>query len=203
MHALHFEELNSIWEADRRIPSISSRRAWAKARNLNPTNVHNWWYRRRPLAKKWKIKIPRDEYDLDVGVPPIIPKIEEVNAEISTGTNDIPSTESSDIALKMSLSPLDNETSSSVTFALDKNPLFEELSAEMSAYTRSSSPSSASLLPWSTSRYSTPSRDCSPLPPSSPPSSPPACLLTFPEDMIIENYATGPANHLPGISSRV
>lgn len=193
LHALHFEELEKIWESDRRIPNVPSRRAWAEARNLNPTNVHSWWYRRRPLARKLKIKIPREEYELCVGIPPILPEIEEVKAEI-------PSSESPDIGSDSTLLDIsDAQTSSSVTYALDpnslvKNPLFEELSVEMSAYIRPSSPIKdlSWLVPSSTSRHSTPSRGSS-LPPSSPPptSTPPPCLLTFPEDMIVEDDKIG------------
>ncbi|CAA7266179.1 unnamed protein product [Cyclocybe aegerita] len=76
MHRVHFEELSSAWEANRRIPTHASRRAWAEARNLDARNVHNWWYRRRKLAKRWRISIPRDQYDIDVGTPPTIPEAE-------------------------------------------------------------------------------------------------------------------------------
>ena len=207
LHALHFEELEKIWEADRRIPTVSSRRAWAEARDLNPTNVHSWWYRRRPLARKLKIKIPRDEYELGVGAPPVIPKIEEINAEISTEMNEISGTASSDVESELSSSlPVisDAQTSSSVACALDQpfmapNPLFKELSSEMSAYIGSSSPVQDFSLPVPSST-STPSRDSS-LPPSSPPptSTPPPCLLTFPEDMIVEDDKIGAPNCLLGI----
>jgi len=209
LHALHFEELEKIWESDRRIPNVPSRRAWAEARNLNPTNVHSWWYRRRPLARKLKIKIPRDEYELFVGVPPVLPEFEDAKAEISTEMDEIPSSESHDIGYDSSLLGIsDTQTSSPVTYALDspsmvKNPLFEELSAEMSAYTRSPSPIQdfSWLVPPSTSRHSTPSRDSS-LPPSSPPptSTPPPCLLTFPEDMTVEDDKIGASDRFLGIS---
>ena len=176
-------------------------------RNVNPTNVHSWWYRRRPLARKLKIKIPREEYDLDVGVPPALPEIEEVKAEISIEINEIPASESSDIGSGMSssllgMSDAQTSTSDSLTCAteqpsLAKNP---QLSAEMNAYMRSSSPfrDFSWLVPSSTSRHSTSrhsthSRDSS-LPPSSPPlptSSPPPFLLTFPEDMIVDDDPIG------------
>ncbi|KAH6888871.1 hypothetical protein BKA70DRAFT_1541405, partial [Coprinopsis sp. MPI-PUGE-AT-0042] len=74
MHPLHSEELSSVWPADPRIPTPASRNAWALARNLNPINVNAWWYRRKKVAKKLRIKIPRDEYVLDVGIPPVIPE---------------------------------------------------------------------------------------------------------------------------------
>ncbi|KAH6905624.1 hypothetical protein BKA70DRAFT_490285 [Coprinopsis sp. MPI-PUGE-AT-0042] len=74
MHPLHSEELSALWPADHRIPTPASRNAWALARNLNPINVNAWWYRRKKVAKKLRIKIPRDEYVLDVGIPPVIPE---------------------------------------------------------------------------------------------------------------------------------
>src|SRR5260221_7724175 len=74
----------------------------------------------------------------------------------------------------------------------------------MSAYTRSSSPLQdfSWLVPSSTSRHSTPSRDSS-LPPSSPPptSTPPPYLLTFPEDMTVEDDKIGASDRFLGISS--
>ncbi|KAF8816840.1 hypothetical protein BYT27DRAFT_7067549, partial [Phlegmacium glaucopus] len=66
---VHFEELSNIWEIDRRIPTVASRTAWSLARNLNPQNVNRWWYRRKIVAKKFKIKMPGDSYELDVGIP--------------------------------------------------------------------------------------------------------------------------------------
>ncbi|KAJ7125619.1 hypothetical protein C8R43DRAFT_1029596, partial [Mycena crocata] len=68
----HFDELALIWPADPRIPSPESRRAWALARNLAPSNVHKWFQRRRPIAKKLRLKIPNDTYELPVGNPPVI-----------------------------------------------------------------------------------------------------------------------------------
>jgi len=196
IHALHFEELSKAWEADRRIPSAKSRCAWAQARNLKPANVNSWWYRRRPLARKLKISIPHGTYELDIGTPPIIPTPEEVlerkNAE-KGGSLDSDST----LPVDMRSSPLSgvdfatSETCGSEVHGIfAKNPLFEELSAEMDAYTRASStpqsPKLGSLLV--TSLYSTPSRENSPLPPSSPPlSSPLPWSLALPEDIITED----------------
>lgn len=81
LQQVHFDELTRIWDGDRRIPSASSRRAWAEARNLNPVNVNSWWYRRRDYAKKLRIKIPKDTYELEAGEPPPVPVKEEVKEE--------------------------------------------------------------------------------------------------------------------------
>ena len=72
MTLAHYDELSVIWTADRRIPSAASRRAWALARNLRPDIVNRWWYRRKLVAKKANITIPRDTYELAVGTPPTL-----------------------------------------------------------------------------------------------------------------------------------
>lgn len=205
IHALHFEELSKAWETDRRIPSVKSRRAWAEARNLKPHNVHSWWYRRRPLARKLKIKIPHGTYELDIGTPPIIPPPEEVPEEQNAENGDSFASDST-LPVDMRSSPLPDmdfatfETCGSEVHSIfAKNPLFEELSAEMDAYI-SSSPKLGSLLV-----YSTLSRGNSPLPPSSPPpssSSPPPWSLALPKDIITEDITVddGSSESLLGIS---
>ena len=133
---------------------------------------------------------------ITISTPPIIPPPEEVlegkNAE-KGGSLDSDST----LPVDMPLSPLSgvdfatSETCGSKVHGIfAKNPLFEELLAEMDAYTRASStpqsPKLGSLLV--TSLYSTPSRENSPLPPSSPPlSSPLPWSLALPEDIITED----------------
>ncbi|KAJ7366611.1 hypothetical protein DFH08DRAFT_1003802 [Mycena albidolilacea] len=85
---VHFDELFAIWPADPRIPSVESRRAWSLARNITPSYVHNasfWFSRRRPVAKKLRLKIPAETYELPVGTPPVVPiviKDEPVDAEL-------------------------------------------------------------------------------------------------------------------------
>ncbi|KAJ7645571.1 hypothetical protein DFH06DRAFT_589917 [Mycena polygramma] len=71
----HIDELSAIWPANPRIPSVESRRAWALARNVTPSNVHNWFSRRRTIAKKLKLRIPQETYELPVGNPPVVPVI--------------------------------------------------------------------------------------------------------------------------------
>ncbi|KAF9529593.1 hypothetical protein CPB83DRAFT_893397 [Crepidotus variabilis] len=191
IHAVHFLELNKIWNADLRIPSAGSRRAWAAARNLNPNNVHAWWYRRRTVAKKLRIKIPHDSYELEVGIPPEIPPpepaVEEDIAILDTKsevTNALASEFSS--PLDRSSEPPSSCVSESRVLFIDENPLFEALASEMGAYMRSSSPSCPSPAPGSSSRTSSPLPSSSP-PPESPiqPAVPPANLLFSPDDMII------------------
>ncbi|KAJ7935428.1 hypothetical protein B0H13DRAFT_475185 [Mycena leptocephala] len=88
---VHFDELFAIWPADPRIPSVESRRAWALARNITPSYVHAWFQRRRPAAKKLKLKIPDETYELPVGTPPVVPiviKDEPVESEVPAPTNE-------------------------------------------------------------------------------------------------------------------
>ncbi|KAK7048163.1 hypothetical protein R3P38DRAFT_2867747 [Favolaschia claudopus] len=66
---VHHQELQSIWPADPRIPSLRSRKAWALARNVEPAYVHNWFRRRRLKAKQLNVTIPEDTYELPVRNP--------------------------------------------------------------------------------------------------------------------------------------
>ena len=70
---VYLEELAAIWEANKRMPSAASRRAWARARNLIPAKVNNWWYRKKTTAKKNGIFVPEETYELPIGIPPIPP----------------------------------------------------------------------------------------------------------------------------------
>ncbi|KAF8956636.1 hypothetical protein BDZ97DRAFT_2062811 [Flammula alnicola] len=195
---VHFDELALIWPNDRRIPSISSRRAWALARNLNPVNVHSWWYRRRTHAKRLRIKIPQGTYELDVGVPPVIVEVpvkEEISAPedlpaAASGTvteansksdhsssNDIPSS-STDPQLATSLS-----SDATVYSPNDFSVHFVDQDDHKRAYSRVSSPLEHSGLasspgPVSYLEASSP-RESSPLPPSSPPLRSPSPPLLF------------------------
>ncbi|KAJ6584738.1 hypothetical protein B0H19DRAFT_1106328 [Mycena capillaripes] len=90
---VHLDELFAIWPADPRIPSVESRRKWALARNITPSYVHTWWQRRRPAAKRLKLKIPKDTYELPVGTPPVVLVVikdepAEPDLEIPATTND-------------------------------------------------------------------------------------------------------------------
>ena len=176
--------------------SYHSWRAWAEARNVNLVNVHSWWYRRRPLAKKLKIKIPGEQYELAVGNPPLILEIEEIKAEVS---NEVPTSNFSPMRSSLpGISDAENLISCINAVDLFENSSSDEFSADCM---RSSSP--LQEVPWlapSTSMHLTVSRNSSPsLPPSSP-STPPPCLLTLPEDTIVKDDTAGP---LLGIFFRI
>ncbi|KAH7923389.1 hypothetical protein BV22DRAFT_972849, partial [Leucogyrophana mollusca] len=57
-------ELRSIWEADKRTPSRTSRGAWAASRGVNARNVHNWFLRRKGKAKKAGLEVSDETYEL-------------------------------------------------------------------------------------------------------------------------------------------
>lgn len=77
----HLDELAKIWDGDRRIPTIASRRAWALARGLKPSTVHSWWSRRKQVARRARQRVPSGTYELPVGTPPVI-KQEEPPAPV-------------------------------------------------------------------------------------------------------------------------
>ncbi|KAH6881238.1 hypothetical protein BKA70DRAFT_1238434 [Coprinopsis sp. MPI-PUGE-AT-0042] len=118
MHLLHSEELSALWPADPRIPTPASRNAWALARNLNPVNVNAWWYRRKKVAKKLRIKIPRDEYVLDVGIPPIIPE-EDDDVRVKT-ENEEEETEMLELMAEQPYWSIEDGTPSFLKFPLDE-----------------------------------------------------------------------------------
>ncbi|KAL1661032.1 hypothetical protein GGF50DRAFT_118346 [Schizophyllum commune] len=62
-------QLAEIWAADRRLPTPDSRKCWALARDVDPVRVHNWWYRRKKVAKGLGVVIPEGNYELSVGDP--------------------------------------------------------------------------------------------------------------------------------------
>ncbi|KAF5375939.1 hypothetical protein D9615_008270 [Tricholomella constricta] len=71
---VHMDELAKIWDADKRTPTVASRRAWALARGVKPDHVHRWWARRKQVAKRKQELggIPSGTYELPVGSPPIV-----------------------------------------------------------------------------------------------------------------------------------
>ncbi|PPQ74659.1 hypothetical protein CVT26_005528 [Gymnopilus dilepis] len=205
IHALHFDELNRIWPNDRRIPSAESRRAWALARNLNPVNVHSWWYRRRKIAKKSKFSIPRDTYELEIGTPPELPVVvkEEVAAAdllASELTGDDGIAASSDDSAMLSGttggiftsdadSRLSECTASSLTLFSDVLDSQAPLASAKDAYMHSS-PSKVDLYfedPFKLSSDVPSSSRWSSLPPSSPPlQSLPSSRVSSPMDEYLE-----------------
>ncbi|KAF8649405.1 hypothetical protein AX16_005846 [Volvariella volvacea WC 439] len=77
----HYDELRAIWEADKRIPTVKSRRKWCEARNIGTQAVNRWWSRRKQEAKKVGITIPDETYELPVGTPPVIEEKPNIKQE--------------------------------------------------------------------------------------------------------------------------
>lgn len=190
MALVHYDELSAIWPADRRIPSVASRRAWALARNLKPDVVHRWWYRRRLVAKRARLTIPKDSYELDIGTPPtlvVVVKDEEeeksrpkkklkLNTDDNSADNpDLEHPRSPCSTFYDSILPssdaISNTSISDATSTLGKR-----------AYTRSLSSPARSCSPTFDFEVSSPIQiRYSPLPPSSPP--PPASPADSDEEL--------------------
>ncbi|KAK0199892.1 hypothetical protein DFS33DRAFT_1223548, partial [Desarmillaria ectypa] len=66
----NLEELLAIFEKDKRLPSVTSRRAWCKARKLDCAFINKWWWRRRSAAVKEGHSLVSEMYELPVGTPP-------------------------------------------------------------------------------------------------------------------------------------
>jgi hypothetical protein len=65
----HRAQLQNAWATSPRVPTVKSRQAWAKARNLPPLAVHNWFNRRKSRAKLTNQPMTEGTYDLVVGNP--------------------------------------------------------------------------------------------------------------------------------------
>lgn len=149
------------------------------------------------MAKKLKIRIPREEYELEIGFPPVIPSKELEKSDTSVIRDDDDDNFSMNACLSSpqtifsdtdALDAVSSETCLSIRDSEFKHSLFEELPAEMSAYMRSSSPIQM-LDPLLSTGLASLSRGSSPLTSSSPPRSSPlldSCLLTLPKDMIVD-----------------
>lgn len=74
----NLEELLAIFEKDKRLPSVMSRRAWCKARKLDYGFINKWWWRRRSAAVKEGYNLVNEMYELPVGTPPEIVEEEEI-----------------------------------------------------------------------------------------------------------------------------
>ena len=120
-------------------------------------NVNSWWYRRRYHAKKLRIKIPKDTYELEVGEPPEVPV--EVKEEELPAVPLLPNSDGTLVDVNL---PSDDTVFKAGRH--DTSELAQDGSDDKNgAYTQVSSP---------------PRRRCrveyTPLPPSSPPSRSPA-----------------------------
>jgi hypothetical protein len=65
----HRTQLHRAWATSPRVPTVNSRRVWAKARNVLPHAVHSWFNTRKWRAKAHNQAIGEGTYDLAVGDP--------------------------------------------------------------------------------------------------------------------------------------
>ncbi|EPQ61271.1 hypothetical protein GLOTRDRAFT_90491 [Gloeophyllum trabeum ATCC 11539] len=68
-------ELDALWHADPRVPTLQSRQAWALARSIEPIRVHNWFSHKKSLAERKGQIIPEGTYELDTRPPTELEKI--------------------------------------------------------------------------------------------------------------------------------
>ncbi|KAF9787058.1 hypothetical protein BJ322DRAFT_1107137 [Thelephora terrestris] len=68
----HKTALKKIWDERPCLPSITSRKAWARARGIDPTFVNRWFYVRAREAREsgFELDIENESYDLDVNTTP-------------------------------------------------------------------------------------------------------------------------------------
>ena len=185
----HFDELWSIWTADKRIPTTRSRKQWSAARNLNPITVNTWWARRKARAKKSGIPIPEDTYELPVGTPPVI---EDTSPAKELRSSEPPRKK---VKTEETLDPSDRSDSPTRTLCYPSTPSSDNFTFSSSSHTAFSSPppseraespqeraySQVDARPMpSPDRQQSPPRITTPLPASSPalPSSPPNSIST-------------------------
>jgi len=85
---VNIDELEAIWQTDKRLPTLQSRRRWCMARNLDPQALHRWYSRKRYAARRIHEDLPPDSdlYDLEVGTVPKLPLAIKIKAEPGTTT---------------------------------------------------------------------------------------------------------------------
>lgn len=66
----HISELAEIWSRKLMVPTVKSRRAWAKARNAPVRRVSAWFCATKARARKAGKRISDELYELEFGSPP-------------------------------------------------------------------------------------------------------------------------------------
>ncbi|TFK48062.1 hypothetical protein OE88DRAFT_600082 [Heliocybe sulcata] len=64
------KELKAIWSADPRVPTVSSRQAWALSRGVEPNRVHTWFSNKKRADEKMGT-LKEGTYEL--GLDPVRP----------------------------------------------------------------------------------------------------------------------------------
>ncbi|KAI0062173.1 hypothetical protein BV25DRAFT_1780208, partial [Artomyces pyxidatus] len=65
----NWAELREIWAADKRVPTLASRKIWAHVRGLAPNTVNNWFSRQKKALRLAGKPVPTDTYDMPIGAP--------------------------------------------------------------------------------------------------------------------------------------
>ena len=121
IHPAYLAELEEIWQKDKRLPTLESRKTWALARNLAPATINRFWYIRRQQTKKQQTTAKKTgatrknsgNYHLPVGNPP----------DISNYGNVIVKSESENEHESTIIGSDDCGTSSSITLLSSPEPL--------------------------------------------------------------------------------
>lgn len=91
LHTDHLAELNLMWALDKRMPTLSSRKAWAVARGANPAAVNSWFQRKRYAdGSRRGIRLPNGTYDLHIGDYPFTSGTDEGMSVKFKSERDIP-----------------------------------------------------------------------------------------------------------------
>lgn len=92
LQPVHIAELDLFWAADKRMPSLASRRAWAAARSVNSSAVNVWFQRKRYCeGRRRGGRLPGGTYDLQFSATTSLPTGQTSNSEATAVKEEIPS----------------------------------------------------------------------------------------------------------------
>ncbi|KAJ3712904.1 hypothetical protein C8R42DRAFT_686005 [Lentinula raphanica] len=124
----NIDELNKIWDADKRLPSLTSRRDWAMARNLTPTAVNEWWWTKRRRARDRGLPLHCADYHIPIGNPPTITgsscKTEPIDEDVTSlepSRNSSPSNLDDTLSIKLNSSSEASELSSPLPYEISRH----------------------------------------------------------------------------------
>ncbi|CAL1702957.1 unnamed protein product [Somion occarium] len=70
LSSTHREELEIIWNSDKRTPSLASRKAWSVARGIDHKVVNGWFsHKRHHAVHRYGQSVPKGTYELHPGAP--------------------------------------------------------------------------------------------------------------------------------------
>jgi hypothetical protein len=86
--AEHRAELTALWDIDPRVPSVTSRQAWAHAHSVIPAAVHTWFYRTRKRAIARGLLVGQGTYGSNLDVLEETMKTEKLISEAGVNETD-------------------------------------------------------------------------------------------------------------------